>query len=65
MEDALPDREEVQYRLLSQLPQASWVGVRVEGTRVVVTVVEKRRRIRPGNKTAMPDPCIWLPPKTH
>jgi similar to stage IV sporulation protein len=40
----LPDREEVQYRLLSQLPQASWVGVRVEGTRVVVTVVEKREK---------------------
>ena len=38
----LPDREEVQYRLLSQLPQASWIGFRVEGTRVVVTVVEKK-----------------------
>lgn len=38
----LPDREEVQYRLLLQLPHASWVGYRVEGTRVVVTVVEKK-----------------------
>ncbi len=38
----LPDREEVQHRLLSQLPQASWVGYRVEGTRVVITVVEKK-----------------------
>ncbi|MGA8943110.1 MAG: sporulation protein YqfD [Thermoactinomyces sp.] len=38
----LPDREEIQYRLLKQLPQASWVGYRVEGTRVVVTVVEKK-----------------------
>ncbi|MFC7440621.1 sporulation protein YqfD [Laceyella putida] len=38
----LPDRERVQHQLLMQLPQASWVGMRVEGTRVVVTVVEKK-----------------------
>ncbi|SEN04532.1 sporulation protein YqfD [Lihuaxuella thermophila] len=39
----LPDRELVQHHLLTQLPQASWVGVRVEGTRVTVTVVEKKQ----------------------
>ncbi|MFD1422955.1 sporulation protein YqfD [Laceyella tengchongensis] len=44
----LPDREQVQHQLLMQLPQAAWIGMRVEGTRVVVTVVEKKEVGRPG-----------------
>ncbi|MDA8352233.1 MAG: sporulation protein YqfD [Firmicutes bacterium] len=39
----IPDNEEIQYRLQAQLPQVSWVGFRVEGTRATVTVVEKKR----------------------
>ncbi|TCS94761.1 sporulation protein YqfD [Hazenella coriacea] len=39
----LPDREQIQYYILSKLPQASWIGMRVEGTRVIVTVVEKKQ----------------------
>lgn len=38
----LPDRESVQHRLLEQLPQTSWVGFRLEGTRAIITVVEKQ-----------------------
>ncbi|MBA4493155.1 sporulation protein YqfD [Paenactinomyces guangxiensis] len=38
----LPESKQVQYYLLSRLPQASWVGFRIEGTRVIVTVVEKK-----------------------
>lgn len=38
----LPDSEQLQYKLQQNLPQASWVGVRLEGTRLVVTVAEKR-----------------------
>ncbi|MBA4600754.1 sporulation protein YqfD [Thermoactinomyces mirandus] len=49
----LPEREEVQHQLLSQLPQASWVGYRVEGTRVVVTVVEKK--LAEPDSDAVPD----------
>jgi similar to stage IV sporulation protein len=37
----IPDPEQIKHRLLMRMPQASWVGIRVEGTRVVVTVVEK------------------------
>jgi similar to stage IV sporulation protein len=38
----VPDGEEIQHRLAMRLPQASWVGFRLEGTRAVITVVEKR-----------------------
>jgi similar to stage IV sporulation protein len=39
----LPSAEEVQHRLLSQLSDLSWVGYHVQGTRVLITVVEKKR----------------------
>lgn len=39
----LPEREQLEHQLLMQLPQVSWVGARVEGTRFVVTVVEKTK----------------------
>lgn len=38
----LADRETLQYRLMQQLPKTSWVGIRLEGTRLIVTVVEKK-----------------------
>jgi similar to stage IV sporulation protein len=38
----LPSKSDVQHRLMMSLPQASWVSLRVEGTRVSVTVVEKK-----------------------
>lgn len=38
----VPENEEIQHRLSMRLPQASWVGFRMEGTRAVITVVEKR-----------------------
>jgi similar to stage IV sporulation protein len=37
----VPENEEIQHRLSARLPQASWVGFRMEGTRAVITVVEK------------------------
>lgn len=38
----IPSQEEVKQRMLAQLPQATWIGVQIQGTRVVVTVVEKK-----------------------
>ncbi|MDN4594801.1 sporulation protein YqfD [Polycladomyces subterraneus] len=39
----LPDTESVQYRLSRHLSGVSWVGFRLEGTRAIITVVEKKR----------------------
>ncbi|PTX64865.1 hypothetical protein C8P63_10183 [Melghirimyces profundicolus] len=39
----IPDNEEVQYHLQTKLPQVSWVGFRMEGTRAIITLVEKKR----------------------
>lgn len=38
----LPEREMLQHQLMQKMPQTSWVGMRIEGTRVIVTVVEKK-----------------------
>jgi len=38
----VPESEEIQHRLSMRLPQATWVGFRMEGTRAVITVVEKQ-----------------------
>lgn len=43
LKSRVPSNEEIQYRLQSRLPQVSWVGFRMEGTRAVITVVEKKR----------------------
>jgi similar to stage IV sporulation protein len=39
----LPSTEQLQLRLLKQIPHASWIGVRLEGTRVIITIAEKKR----------------------
>lgn len=39
----LPDNDVIQYELMRQLGDASWVGMRMQGTRAIITVVEKRR----------------------
>lgn len=39
----IPNTEQLQRKLLKQLPEASWVGVRLEGTRIIVTVAEKKK----------------------
>lgn len=39
----LPDPDKVQFEMKQQLPQATWIGLQLEGTRVVVTIVEKRQ----------------------
>jgi similar to stage IV sporulation protein len=39
----IPDTESVQYQLSRKLPGVSWVGFRLEGTRAIITVVEKKR----------------------
>lgn len=59
----LPDRELVQHRLLSQLPQASWIGLRVEGTRVIITVVEKKRPDPTETDSASPGPVHLIAKK--
>ncbi len=38
----VPESDEIQHRLSMRLPQATWVGFRMEGTRAVITVVEKQ-----------------------
>ncbi|WP_044642380.1 sporulation protein YqfD [Risungbinella massiliensis] len=39
----LPQTDTLQFEMQQKLPQASWIGVRLEGTRIVVTVAEKRQ----------------------
>lgn len=39
----LDDNDTIQRKLMLELSDASWIGVRVQGTRAIITVVEKRR----------------------
>lgn len=39
----LQDYDTIQRQLLLELSDASWVGMRVQGTRAIITVVEKKR----------------------
>lgn len=39
----LEDNDAIQHKLLLALSDASWIGVRMQGTRALITVVEKRR----------------------
>jgi similar to stage IV sporulation protein len=43
LKSRLPETSTIQNEILAQFPHLSWVGFRVEGTRVVLTVVEKKR----------------------
>jgi similar to stage IV sporulation protein len=40
---SLPNTDQLQRKLLKRIPNASWIGVRIEGTRIIVTVAEKKR----------------------
>ncbi|MCS1350470.1 sporulation protein YqfD [Mechercharimyces sp. CAU 1602] len=37
----MPSSDEIQYQLKDQLPSVTWIGFRMEGTRAIITVVEK------------------------
>jgi len=39
----IKDQETIRQRLLSQLPESTWIGLQMEGTRVLVTIVEKKQ----------------------
>ena len=39
----LEDNDTIQRKLMLELSDASWVGVRIQGTRAIITVVEKRK----------------------
>ncbi|WP_131849433.1 sporulation protein YqfD [Baia soyae] len=62
----IPSQEELKQHLLAQLPQATWIGIQMEGTRVVVTVVEKKgidqatepQKVGPVNLVAKKDAFI-------
>ncbi|SFS82074.1 sporulation protein YqfD [Marininema halotolerans] len=43
MKSRIPDTSEIQHRLTDKIPRLSWVGFRIEGTRAILTVVEKKR----------------------
>lgn len=49
----MKDNDAIQRHLLLGLSDASWVGIRVQGTRAIITVVEKRR-IDAGEQTEHP-----------
>lgn len=40
----LPDKNTVKRQIIEKIPQISWVGINVEGSHLVVTVVEKRAK---------------------
>lgn len=39
----LKDQEQIKHRLLSQIPESVWIGFQIEGTRALITIVEKKR----------------------
>lgn len=39
----LKDPEQIKHQLLSKIPELAWLGIQIEGTRALVTVVEKKR----------------------
>lgn len=39
----LPEQETLKQRLLARIPDIVWIGLEIEGTRVIVTVVEKKQ----------------------
>lgn len=39
----LPDQEMLKQRLQVKMPETSWIGLEVKGTRVLITIVEKKQ----------------------
>lgn len=39
----IKDLGEIQQRLIAQMPELSWIGLQIEGIRVLITVVEKKQ----------------------
>lgn len=39
----LPDQELLKQRLQAKIPESAWIGLEIEGTRVLVTIVEKKQ----------------------
>ncbi len=39
----LKDQEQIRHRLLSRIPESVWIGIQIEGTRALITIVEKKQ----------------------
>lgn len=60
----LPEQELIQNQLLNQLDDIAWVGIKLSGTRLDVTIVEKvkpeqRKSTQPSNIIATKDAIIY------
>lgn len=60
----LPEQELIQNKLLNQLDDIAWVGIKLSGTRLDVTIVEKvkpeqRKSTQPSNIIATKDAIIY------
>jgi similar to stage IV sporulation protein len=60
----LPNTDHLQRRLLKRIPNASWIGVRLEGTRIIVTVAEKKRVDSIGEKKLVRRPVNLVAKKS-
>ncbi|WP_028775340.1 sporulation protein YqfD [Shimazuella kribbensis] len=59
----LPNSDELQRKLLKRIPNASWIGVRLEGTRIIVTIAEKKRVDSIGEKKLVRKPVNLIAKK--
>ncbi|MCH5583875.1 sporulation protein YqfD [Shimazuella sp. AN120528] len=59
----LPNTDQLQRKLLKRIPNASWIGVRIEGTRIIVTVAEKKRVDSIGEKKLIRRPVDLISKK--
>jgi similar to stage IV sporulation protein len=59
----LPNTDQLQRKLLKRIPHASWIGVRLEGTRIIVTVAEKKRVDSIGEKKLVRKPVDLIAKK--
>lgn len=60
---SLPNTDQLQRKLLKRIPNASWIGVRLEGTRLIVTVAEKKRVDSIGEKKLIRKPVDLISKK--
>jgi similar to stage IV sporulation protein len=60
---SLPNTDQLQRKLLKRIPNASWIGVRIEGTRIIVTVAEKKRVDSIGEKKLIRRPVDLIAKK--